>query len=261
MSRRARLLSLESSMSSSTTWRTVWWSAPPSNEAEGLAPLRRREALEGGDDAALLAPVGGPLGELLEGAGGGADGVEPALFDANGHVHDLIDVLEPFRLGLFGPCFRPSSHPIPPMTDPPLPTTSTAPRPRAPLSKESRPREKPEGLPRQRRLRRTAEFGRVERQGQRAHGAYVTLIARPGRGRVGFTVSKKVGNAVVRNRVKRRLRDVARRHKQLWAKHDLVVVARPEAAGQDLSVLEADVLSVMKKLEERRNDGKPRPPR
>jgi ribonuclease P protein component len=113
-------------------------------------------------------------------------------------------------------------------------------------------REKANGLPPHRRLRRSNEFARIERQGSRVHGAFVTLVARPSghpqRGRVGFTVSKKVGNAVMRNFVKRRLRDIARRHKDAWQGRDLIVIARPQAAGQDLKALEADVLAMLHKL-------------
>jgi ribonuclease P protein component len=105
----------------------------------------------------------------------------------------------------------------------------------------------PETLPRAERLRRTNDFQRVERQGARGQGRFVTAIARTNhRGpRVGFTVSKKVGNAVVRNLVKRRLRDIARRHKDLWRAHDVVVVAKPEAAAAAYRELESDVLAAM----------------
>lgn len=133
------------------------------------------------------------------------------------------------------------------------PTRAAPPRPTPP------PGEKPHGLPPPRRLRRTGDFTRTERQGRRVQGAYVVVVMRPGRGRVGFTVSKKVGNAVARNFVKRRLRDIARRHKELWARKDLVVIARPDAAGRELAALESDWLAAMKKLEETplRRDDKP----
>lgn len=50
--------------------------------------------------------------------------------------------------------------------------------------------------------------------------------------RLGLTVSRRVGNAVVRNRVKRRVREWFRhRRENLGDGVDLVVIARPEAAG------------------------------
>lgn len=134
---------------------------------------------------------------------------------------------------------------------------------RAPASAQApralrRPPEAPQGLPPQRRLSRSGDFTRVERQGQRAQGRFLVIVARPGRGRVGFTVSRKVGNAVVRNAVKRRLRDVARRHKDRWLHRDLVVIARPDAAGREHAELEADWLAAMGKLDEfTRSAGRP----
>ena len=68
-------------------------------------------------------------------------------------------------------------------------------------------------LPGPRRLKRPADFGATVRQGARAatpsvvvHVLRSTITDPPGTTRVGFVVSKKVGNAVTRNRVKRRLR-------------------------------------------------------
>ena len=110
--------------------------------------------------------------------------------------------------------------------------------------------EKPCGLPRHRRLLRSGDFSRVERQGKRASSAFVVIVVKPGRGRVGFTVSKKVGNAVVRNRVKRCLRDIARRHKGLWVSRDLVIIARPEAAQAERTALEVDVLTNLRRADE-----------
>lgn len=68
---------------------------------------------------------------------------------------------------------------------------------------------RPKVLPPQHRLRRSEDFRSVIRKGNRAGGRYVVLhvlteSTRPSR--VGFVVSKAIGNAVTRNRVKRRMR-------------------------------------------------------
>jgi ribonuclease P protein component len=85
------------------------------------------------------------------------------------------------------------------------------------------------------RLSRSAEFERVYRQGRSTANRHLVLYAFPNatseRPRLGLSVSRKVGGAVERNRVKRLLREALARHEQdLRAGQDLVVVARPSAA-------------------------------
>lgn len=61
-------------------------------------------------------------------------------------------------------------------------------------------------------------------------------------GRVGLTVSRRVGGAVVRNRVKRRVREWYRRSALAGAAAlDLVVIARPSAASLSFQALSADL--------------------
>jgi ribonuclease P protein component len=89
------------------------------------------------------------------------------------------------------------------------------------------------------RLRRPAEFQRVSREGRRvAEPAFLLLVApsaEAGSGaqqRLGITVSRRVGGAVARNRVKRRVREWFRRARcGLRPGIDLVVIGRSAAAS------------------------------
>jgi ribonuclease P protein component len=68
--------------------------------------------------------------------------------------------------------------------------------------------------------------------------------------RVGFTVSRKVGNAVVRNRVRRRLREVARLVFPAQARPDLdyVLVGRQAALSRDFAILQQELLEALRRL-------------
>ena len=89
------------------------------------------------------------------------------------------------------------------------------------------------------RVRKRAEFLVIQKQPRKASGHHYTLLASatpeppPALWRLGVTVSRKVGNAVVRNRVKRWLRESFRRQVPLIAAapRAVVVIARPSAAG------------------------------
>ena len=77
---------------------------------------------------------------------------------------------------------------------------------------------------------------------------YLVLYARKnrtGRSRVGITVSKKLGHAVVRNRVRRRLREIYRLHEDSFCPGwDIVVVARSRAVDAPFDRLTASYLSL-----------------
>ena len=80
---------------------------------------------------------------------------------------------------------------------------------------------------------------------------YLVLYARKNRSeqnRVGVTVSKKLGKAVVRNRVRRRLREVYRLHEEQFAPGwDIVVVARSRCVDADFGNLTHAYLSLAEK--------------
>ena len=88
------------------------------------------------------------------------------------------------------------------------------------------------------RLHRSAEFLRLQRNGVRFQSPHFVVYAgplddQPARSRLGVTVSRRIGNAVVRNRVKRRVREIFRKYlrPQLPLGTSIVVIARGGAAA------------------------------
>jgi ribonuclease P protein component len=91
-------------------------------------------------------------------------------------------------------------------------------------------------LPKTKRLTLSSEFARVKGQGTTERGRYLVLgtarVKEEKSFRVGFVTPKHIGTAVVRNRARRRLRDIVRTHQmQLRAGLWLVLVARPYAVN------------------------------
>lgn len=100
------------------------------------------------------------------------------------------------------------------------------------------------------RLRRSQDFAATMRTGRRARHALLTAVARRSHGprtRLGFAVSRRVGGAVVRNRVKRRFRALARA--QQWVPgYDVVIVAQPSCADARIDELASAIASTCEKL-------------
>lgn len=92
------------------------------------------------------------------------------------------------------------------------------------------------------RLTARADFTRCYRYGRRLQTSYFTVYAHhrgEGAARLGLAVGKPVGIAVVRNRVKRRLRELFRRQKSLIPEgYDLFVRAVPASASASYPALE-----------------------
>ncbi|HEX4667559.1 MAG TPA: ribonuclease P protein component [Chthoniobacterales bacterium] len=100
-------------------------------------------------------------------------------------------------------------------------------------------------FPAARRLKRSRDFDRVRLEGRTLRGRLLTLgvfeVEEESAFRVGFVTSRRIGAAAVRNRVRRRLRDIVRRdqhglRKGIW----LVVIARPGAAAAEFGALEKE---------------------
>lgn len=103
------------------------------------------------------------------------------------------------------------------------------------------------------RLRRRADYLRVQAAERRIALPGLLLQAAPGETgccRVGFTASRKVGNAVIRNRARRRLKALAGEilPKHALTGHDYVLVARRDTPVRDYAALRRDLETALKKL-------------
>ena len=102
-------------------------------------------------------------------------------------------------------------------------------------------------------LKKNYEFRRVYNKGKSGVSPLLVVYARPNRGgrnRLGVTVSTKLGKAVVRNRVRRRLREIYRLSQpELKQGYDVVLVARTRAVSASYSDLSRAYRRVCEKLE------------
>ena len=100
------------------------------------------------------------------------------------------------------------------------------------------------------KIRRRADYLRCYRTGRRRHGSLAIVYFVPnqlGVPRMGITASRKVGKAVVRQRIKRRIREIYRR----WPGRgglpdlDLVIHLKPEAGKSDFPGLRSELLRIL----------------
>jgi ribonuclease P protein component len=107
-----------------------------------------------------------------------------------------------------------------------------------------------ERLPQSKRIRKRAEFLRLQRVGRRRAGKHFVVITEPrrsGQSRIGITASRHVGGAVVRNRVKRLVREFFRRHQHRIAPpQDVLVIARPGAAQAGYAEVRRELAGALK---------------
>ena len=107
-------------------------------------------------------------------------------------------------------------------------------------------------FPKSRRLTKAWQFEQVRKRGHAQRGPLLTLAALTGTEvdglRAGFITSRKIGAAVTRNRLRRRLREIVRKHQHeiipvTW----VVTVARPEAASASYSELKDEWLRLARR--------------
>jgi ribonuclease P protein component len=101
-------------------------------------------------------------------------------------------------------------------------------------------------------LRLNREFRSVYVRGKSSAGVYLVVHVKPNRLpriRLGLTVSRKLGGAVQRNRVRRRMREAYRLNEGKFRPGlDIVLVARTRAAKADFRALQDDVLAAARRL-------------
>ena len=95
------------------------------------------------------------------------------------------------------------------------------------------------------RILNRKDFVNLNRRGRRHHTAHFTVVLREnglGITRLGITASKKTGNAVQRNRVKRRVREFFRLHKDDFPEqNDVLIIAKKDAYKLDSRQVEEEL--------------------
>lgn len=100
------------------------------------------------------------------------------------------------------------------------------------------------------RLVRKADFDAVYRHGKRRSSSHFTVFSKANgqpQSRFGFSIKRALGGAVLRNRMRRRIREVIRLHRQeISAGWDIVIHPKPSVAAAPWSVLTAELLKLLK---------------
>ena len=111
----------------------------------------------------------------------------------------------------------------------------------------------PDSFGKDRRILRRAEYLQVYENGRRLAGRKLVFFLRPSssdRTRLGITITKKTGSSVVRNRLRRRLRELFRRTEAFSVPVDLVVNVRPGAEMAPYHDLAEDFARLVRRAEE-----------
>jgi ribonuclease P protein component len=100
------------------------------------------------------------------------------------------------------------------------------------------------------KLVRKADFDAVYRNGKRRSSSYFTVFLKANdlpQSRFGFSIKRALGGAVVRNRMRRRMREVVRLHREeISAGWDLVIHPKANVASAPFAALENDLVRLLK---------------
>jgi ribonuclease P protein component len=106
--------------------------------------------------------------------------------------------------------------------------------------------------PREARLVHRGDFDRVYQAGKRLSSSHFTVFVRKNEvtlSRFGFSIKKALGGAVVRNRIRRRLREIVRCHQQeIPPGWDMVIHPKNSVSKAEFTVVTDDLLRLLKKL-------------
>ena len=102
-------------------------------------------------------------------------------------------------------------------------------------------------------IKKNYEFRRVYNKGKSAATSCVVVYCKPYRAadknRLGITVGTKIGKAVVRNKIRRRIKEIYRLNEgKLKSGYDIVIVARVRSRDAEYLELEKDILKLCAKL-------------
>ena len=108
-------------------------------------------------------------------------------------------------------------------------------------------------FPKHERLRKRPEFLQFNEGALKMHTPHFLLLwkDREAGTRIGFTVSKKVGNSVVRNSIKRRLREFYRQNKSLFVPADFNIVAKKGAELLEFHDVSTELAAALGRLRNR----------
>ncbi len=113
-----------------------------------------------------------------------------------------------------------------------------------------RPSKKGQEYPRGARIARKADYDAVYRNGKRRSSSHFTVFLKANdlpHSRFGFSIKRALGGAVVRNRIRRRVREVVRLHREeISAGWDFVIHPKANVQNAAFAALESDLVRLLK---------------